>query len=114
MFPASFMLIGAMNPCPCGYYGDPFKQCACTPSVVSRYQHRISGPFLDRVDIFIEVPHIDCEELADDRLGEKSEAGLRSISRALFRRSQLQTHVLDGSVWIRFRLISTEIGRNSY
>jgi magnesium chelatase family protein len=71
-FPASIMLVGAMNPCPCGYYGDPFKQCACSPSVVSRYQHRISGPFLDRVDIFIEVPHIDYEKLADDRLGEKS------------------------------------------
>ena len=74
MFPASFMLVGAMNPCPCGYYGDPFKGCACTPSMVSRYQHRISGPFLDRVDIFIEVPHIDYEKLADSRLGEKSEA----------------------------------------
>ena len=74
IFPASFMLVGAMNPCPCGYYGDPFKQCACTPNMVSRYQHRISGPFLDRVDIFIEVPHIDYEKLADDRLAEKSDA----------------------------------------
>jgi magnesium chelatase family protein len=74
MYPASFMLVGAMNPCPCGYYGDPFKQCTCTPSMVARYQHRISGPFLDRVDIFIEVPHIDYEKLADNRLGEKSEA----------------------------------------
>jgi magnesium chelatase family protein len=72
MFPASFMLVGAMNPCPCGYYGDPFKQCTCTPSMVTRYQHRISGPFLDRVDIFIEVPHIDYEKLADNRLAEKS------------------------------------------
>jgi magnesium chelatase family protein len=74
IFPASFMLVGAMNPCPCGYYGDPFKQCTCSPGLVSRYQHRISGPFLDRVDIFIEVPHVDYEKLADDRLGEKSEA----------------------------------------
>jgi magnesium chelatase family protein len=74
IFPASFMLVGAMNPCPCGYYGDPFKQCTCTPNMVSRYQHRISGPFLDRVDIFIEVPHIDYEKLADNRLAEKSEA----------------------------------------
>ncbi len=71
-FPANFMLVGAMNPCPCGYYGDPFRQCTCPPSVVSRYQKRISGPFIDRVDIFIEVPHIDYEKLADDRLGEKS------------------------------------------
>ena len=72
-FPANFMLVGAMNPCPCGYYGDPFRQCTCPPSLVSRYQKRISGPFLDRVDIFIEAPHIDYEKLADDRLGESSE-----------------------------------------
>jgi len=73
MFPANFMLVGAMNPCPCGYYGDPFRQCTCPPGVVSRYQRRISGPFIDRVDIFVEVPHIDYEKLADDRLGEESE-----------------------------------------
>ena len=72
-FPANFMLVGAMNPCPCGYYGDPFRQCTCSPSLVSRYQKRISGPFIDRVDIFVEVPHIDYEKLADDRLGEKSD-----------------------------------------
>jgi len=72
-FPANFMLVGAMNPCPCGYYGDPFRQCTCPPSLVSRYQKRISGPFLDRVDIFVEVPHIDYEKLTDDRLGEQSD-----------------------------------------
>jgi len=72
-FPANFMLVGAMNPCPCGYYGDPFKQCTCSPSLVARYQKRISGPFIDRVDIFVEVPHIDYEKLADDRLGEEAE-----------------------------------------
>ncbi len=72
-FPANFMLVGAMNPCPCGYYGAPFRQCTCSPSLVSRYQKRISGPFIDRVDIFVEVPHIDYEKLADDRLGEKSD-----------------------------------------
>jgi len=72
-FPANFMLIGAMNPCPCGYYGDPFRQCTCPPSLVSRYQRRISGPFIDRVDIFIEVPHIDYEKLTDERMGELSD-----------------------------------------
>jgi magnesium chelatase family protein len=72
-FPANFMLVGAMNPCPCGYYGDPFKQCKCAPGIVARYQKRISGPFLDRVDIFVDVPRIDYEKLSDDRLGEKSE-----------------------------------------
>ncbi|NQT72353.1 MAG: YifB family Mg chelatase-like AAA ATPase [Chloroflexi bacterium] len=72
-FPANFMLVGAMNPCPCGYYSDPVKQCTCSLTAVSRYQKRISGPLLDRMDIFIEVPRIEYEKLADDRLGEKSE-----------------------------------------
>jgi magnesium chelatase family protein len=72
-FPASFMMVGAMNPCPCGYYGDPFRKCTCPPSLVSRYQRRISGPFIDRVDIFVEVPHIDYEKLTDNRTGETSE-----------------------------------------
>jgi magnesium chelatase family protein len=72
-FPASFMLVGAMNPCPCGYYGDPFHKCTCPPGLVSRYQRRISGPFIDRVDIFVEVPHIDYEKLADNRRGETSD-----------------------------------------
>jgi len=72
-FPANFMLVGAMNPCPCGYYGDPFRQCTCPASLVSRYQRRISGPFADRVDIFAEVPRVDYEKLADDALGEPSE-----------------------------------------
>jgi len=81
-FPANFMLVGAMNPCPCGYYGDPFKQCTCSPGLVTRYQKRISGPFIDRVDIFVEVPHIDYEKLSDDRLGEKSEKVQKRIGAA--------------------------------
>jgi len=94
-FPANFMLVGAMNPCPCGYYGDPFRQCTCSPSMVSRYQKRISGPFIDRVDIFVEVPHIDYEKLADDRLGEQSETvqarveAARSVQRARFEGTRL-------------------------
>jgi magnesium chelatase family protein len=72
-YPANFMMIGAMNPCPCGYYGDPYKPCTCPSSLVSRYQRRISGPFIDRVDIFVEVPHVEYEKLADNRQGEKSE-----------------------------------------
>ena len=71
-FPSSFMLVGAMNPCPCGYYGDSFRKCTCPPSLVSRYQRRISGPFIDRVDIFVEVPHINYEKLTDKRMGESS------------------------------------------
>jgi len=72
-FPASFMLIAAMNPCPCGYYGDPFKECKCSSGEISRYNKRISGPLLDRIDIFVDVPHIDYEKLTEDKLGETSD-----------------------------------------
>lgn len=87
-FPANFMLAGAMNPCPCGYYGDPFRQCTCPSSLVSRYQKRISGPFIDRVDIFVEVPHIDYEKLTDDRLAEKSEVVRARVTAARSRQRQ--------------------------
>jgi magnesium chelatase family protein len=72
-FPASFMMAAAMNPCPCGYYGDPFKECKCSPGEISRYHKRISGPLLDRIDIFIDVPHIDYEKLVEDKPVESSE-----------------------------------------
>ena len=71
-FPANFQLIAAMNPCPCGYYGDPVRACTCSNSTITRYQKRISGPLLDRIDIHIEVPRVDYEKLSDDRLGEPS------------------------------------------
>jgi magnesium chelatase family protein len=71
-FPANFQLIAAMNPCPCGYYGDPVKACTCSNSTITRYQKRISGPLLDRIDIHIEVPRVEYEKLSDDRLGEPS------------------------------------------
>lgn len=73
-FPASFQLITAMNPCPCGYYGDPLKPCTCTPATVTKYQKRISGPLLDRIDIHVEVPRVAYDKLSDRRLGETSAA----------------------------------------
>lgn len=73
-FPANFMLIAAMNPCPCGYYGDSVRQCTCSPSEIRRYQQRLSGPLLDRIDIHIEVPRVDYDKLTDDRRGEPSSA----------------------------------------
>ena len=71
-FPANFMLVAAMNPCPCGYFGDTVRECSCAPSLVGRYQKRISGPLLDRIDIHLEVPRVDFEKLAGDRAGEPS------------------------------------------
>jgi len=73
-FPANFQLIAAMNPCPCGYYGDALKPCTCSTSVITKYQKRISGPLLDRIDIHVEVPRVAYEKLSDDRLGEPSAA----------------------------------------
>ncbi len=71
-FPANFMLVAAMNPCPCGYYGDPVRACTCSPGAIARYRRRISGPLLDRIDIHIDVPRVDYEQLADQRRGEPS------------------------------------------
>jgi magnesium chelatase family protein len=72
-FPANFQMIAAMNPCPCGYYGDPVKPCTCSSSTITKYQKRISGPLLDRIDIHIEVPRVEYEKLSDARLGELSQ-----------------------------------------
>ena len=106
-FPANFMLVGALNPCPCGYYGDPTRQCRCPPGLVARYQRRISGPFLDRVDIFIEVPHVDYEKLSDDRLGEPSHqvrarvGAARQIQRRRFEGSGLSLNAEMGPTEVR-------------
>ena len=71
-FPAAFQLIAAMNPCPCGYYGDAIKACTCSQGAVTKYQKRISGPLLDRIDIHIHVPRVEYEKLSDARMGEPS------------------------------------------
>ncbi|MGD1995202.1 MAG: YifB family Mg chelatase-like AAA ATPase [Anaerolineae bacterium] len=81
-FPARFMLIAAMNPCPCGYWGDPVRECTCSPATVTRYQKRISGPLLDRIDIHVEVPRVDYDKLTDRRRGEPSEAIQERVNQA--------------------------------
>ena len=73
-FPCSFMLIAAMNPCPCGYLGDPVHRCRCSPADVARYRKKISGPLLDRFDILIEVPPVDPASLLSKPDGESSAA----------------------------------------
>lgn len=73
-FPANFILIGAANPCPCGYYGDPVKPCTCSQGTVTRYQNRISGPLMDRFDIHIEVPRVIYEKLTSEKRGESSDS----------------------------------------
>jgi magnesium chelatase family protein len=71
-YPASFMLVAAMNPCPCGYYNHPDKECVCAPGVVQKYLNKISGPLLDRIDIHVEVVPVPFRELSDIRISEKS------------------------------------------
>lgn len=72
-FPARFLLVGAMNPCPCGWYGDPERTCTCSPHQIRRYRAKISGPLLDRFDLLVEVPRLLPEELARAPEGEPSE-----------------------------------------
>ena len=72
-YPASFMLIASMNPCPCGYYNHPTKACVCNPGQVQKYLNRISGPLLDRIDIQVEIVPVPFEKLSDARPGEPSE-----------------------------------------
>ena len=72
-YPCSFMFVASMNPCPCGYYGDPTHHCTCTPGQISRYLSKISGPMLDRIDIHCEVPVVPFKQLSQMQLGESSE-----------------------------------------
>jgi len=87
-FPANFQMIAAMNPCPCGFYGDPVKPCTCAPGMVTKYQKRISGPLLDRIDIHIEVPRVEYDKLSDQRLGEPSAAIQARVEAARERQRQ--------------------------
>ncbi len=87
-YPASFMLVAAQNPCPCGWYGDPDRACTCSPALVTRYQKRISGPLMDRIDIHVEAPRVNYEKLSSDRLGEPSAAIRERVIAARQRQSE--------------------------
>lgn len=71
-YPANFMLVASMNPCPCGFYNHPNKECLCNPQIVQRYLAKISGPLLDRIDLHVEVTPVEYTELASKTQGEKS------------------------------------------
>jgi magnesium chelatase family protein len=81
-FPAGFILVGAMNPCPCGYYGDPTRECRCTGAIIQRYLSKISGPLLDRIDLHIEVPAVAYKELRGKDTGAGSAEMAGRIARA--------------------------------
>jgi magnesium chelatase family protein len=117
-FPANFMFVAAMNPCPCGYYGDPTHGCTCSMQSISRYQKRISGPLLDRIDIHVEVPRVDVEKLTADRLGEPSEAirarveTAREAQRARFADTSLSCNADMGPTEVRAVCNLDEAGRS--
>ena len=92
-FPANFMLVAAMNPCPCGYYGDAERACICPPALIARYERRVSGPLLDRIDIHVEVPRVPYEKLSSERQGETSAAIRQRVAEARER----QAHRLRGT-----------------
>src|SRR5215470_8840998 len=102
-------MFNCVHPCSCGNYLETQKPCTCTPGVVTKYQKRISGPILDRIDIHIEVPRVDYEKLSGDRMGETSEAirrrvqAARNLQRKRF--SELESKDLicnaDMYIWLR-------------
>ena len=106
-FPASFALVAAQNPCPCGYRGDPARDCLCSPAAAARYQRRVSGPVLDRIDIFLDVPRVDYEKLSDAAPGEPSAAiaarvgAVRAIQRERFAGTDTRLNAEMGPAGVR-------------
>ncbi|MEA2014263.1 MAG: YifB family Mg chelatase-like AAA ATPase [Thermodesulfobacteriota bacterium] len=94
-YPARFMLVAAMNPCPCGYFTDSRRQCTCTPRQIRQYRARISGPLLDRIDIHIEVPSIRYKDLSKESGGEISETIKKRVNRARdIQKDRLKSYIL--------------------
>ncbi len=81
-YPADFMLVAAMNPCPCGFFGDLQHDCSCTPAMIQRYRSRLSGPLLDRIDLHVEVPRVPHKDLTDVRPAETSATIRARVNRA--------------------------------
>lgn len=106
-YPSSFMLIAAMNPCPCGYYSDPKHECSCTHQQIIRYRSKISGPLLDRIDIHVEVPAVPYKELMGKLSAETSEnirkrvSAARKIQSERFARTKIYANAQMGSRHIR-------------
>ncbi len=106
-FPAKLMIAGAMNPCPCGYYGDPNHNCSCNPSQIQKYMSRISGPLLDRIDIHIEVPAVKFKELSGHPTGEPSATIRQRVNKA--RQVQLERFKNEKKIFCNAHMESKEI-----
>jgi magnesium chelatase family protein len=107
--PCSFLLVAAMNPCPCGYLGDPRNSCRCAPTQIQRYRARISGPLLDRIDIHIEAPALSLAELRTDRPSESSAAMRARVEAARARQHARFTGTRSGA---NARMTQTQIKRH--
>ena len=108
-YPASFMLVASMNPCPCGYYNHPTKPCVCTPGQVQRYLNRISGPLLDRIDLQIEVTPLPFEKMADARPGEPSAVIRERVINA--RRIQEERYATEPGIYCNAQMNSRMLAR---
>lgn len=108
-YPAGFMLIAAMNPCPCGYYGDPTHECNCSTSEIQRYMSRISGPLMDRIDIHISVPSVKFKELSSDHCGEESGDIVKRVNGA--RRIQRERFKNEPSIFCNAHMEPRDVRR---
>jgi magnesium chelatase family protein len=106
-FPAEFMLVAAMNPCPCGYFGDLKRECRCGPLQVQRYRQRVSGPLLDRIDLHIEVPAVEYRDVASERAEESSMSIRARIGRT--RALQQKRFVTDAKVTCNARMATRQL-----
>jgi magnesium chelatase family protein len=106
-FPSEFMLVAAMNPCPCGYFGDLKRECRCSPVQVQRYRQRISGPLLDRIDLHIEVPAVEYRDFSSERIEENSGAIRERIARA--RQKQHERFARDQKTNCNARMTTRDI-----
>jgi magnesium chelatase family protein len=110
-FPAEFMLVAAMNPCPCGYFGDLKRECRCSPVQVQRYRQRVSGPLLDRIDLHIEVPAVEYRDVASERAEENSEAIRERVRKA--RDVQRQRFAKDAKTNCNARMATKQLKQHS-
>ncbi len=113
-YPARFMLVASMNPCPCGYLHDTKRACTCTPTQITKYQQKISGPLLDRIDIVTEVPRVDIEKLASTVPGENSSAIRTRVLEARMRqRERYQDTPINTNAELRASLLKEHCNLNS-
>ena len=123
-YPCNFMFVASMNPCPCGFYGSPDKECTCTPETISRYMGKISGPLLDRIDIQVEVTPVKYQKLESNERVETSEEIKQRVNKArkiqveryreygIFSNSELTPHL--SNIYCKLDLKSKEIVQNAF